>query len=348
MTAEETETDGRSPSISVVVATLRDSEGLRSCLEILRSQANQLSPPAEVVAVLNSPYEAVSEESVAALSTLCDVLDFEATPGKSHALNRAIDISRGDVIAFTDDDARPKPGWLGRLTAPLLEPGREQSLTGCGGRVVPEFPDETPEWYRRMALYRPTTLLGPQHDLGTKDTEYSLKRTLGQSPIGANCAYRRQAFAAHRYATDLGPNFVTGTHGGEDTELGRRLLKEGMTLRYVADAEVVHRVDPRRLSISFCKQRFIAHGVEKVRSRRKLGTSLPSLRSVRASRQLCLARFLLLPLSSGWSRERIVLKRAVLRGMIAELAGKADQVLEPMRDHDRPSPVSPGTRHMSG
>jgi len=348
VTAERAETGGRSPSISVVVATLRDSKALRSCLEILRAQADRLSPAVEVVVVLNSPQEAVSAESAAALSTLCDVLDFEATPGKSHALNRAIDISRGEVIAFTDDDARPKPGWLERLTAPLLEPGREPSLTGCGGRVVPEFPDETPEWYKRMALYRPTTLLGPQHDLGTKDTEYNLKRKLGQSPIGANCAYRRQTFASHRYATDLGPNFVTGTRGGEDTELGRRLLNEGMTLRYVADAEVVHRVDPRRLSIAFCKQRFIAHGVEKVRSRRKLGTSLPSLRSVRASRLLCLARFLLLPLSSGWSRERIVLKRAVLRGMIAELAGKADQVLEPVTDRGGLSPASPGTRHMPG
>ena len=331
MTAARGETGRRAPSISVVVAALLDSKALRSCLEIVRSQADEFSPPAEIVLVLNASREKLAEESLAALSTLCDVIGFEATPGKSHALNRAIDISRGEVIAFTDDDARPQPGWLERLASPLLEPGREPSLMGCGGRVVPELPEETPEWYRRMTLYRPTTLLGPRHDLGPRETEYSLNRKLGQSPIGANCAYRREVFASHRYATDLGPNFVTGTRGGEDTELGRRLLGEGMTLRYVADAEVVHRVDRLRISMSYCKQRFIAHGVEKVRSRRKLGRSVPSARSVRVGRQLCLARFLVLRLSPGWSRERVVLKRAVLRGMIAELEGRADQVLEPGR-----------------
>lgn len=338
MTAEGLETAARSPSVSVVVATLRDSKELRSCLEIIRAQAAQLPCLVELVLVLNSPQQAITEESLTALATLCDVIDFEATPGKSYALNRAIEICRGDVIAFTDDDARPQPRWLERLSAPLLAPERKPSLVGCGGRVVPAFPAETPDWYRRMALYRPTTLLGPRHDLGDRETEYSLNRRLGQSPIGANCAYRREVFTFHRYAVDLGPNFATGTHGGEDTELGRRLLKEGMALRYVPDATVLHRVDPERLSMPFCERRFVAHGVEKVRSRRKLGRSVPGVLWLRGMQQLCLTGFALLPFTSSWSRQRIVLKRAVLRGMIAELQGKADQVLEPLGDRGVPNP----------
>lgn len=318
--------------VSVVVAALGDSKELRNCLEILGEQARALPPAVEIVLVLNSREEAVSKESASALSALCDVLEFEARPGKSHALNRAIDAARGEVIAFTDDDVRPAPGWLHRLTAPLLDLDRTLGLMGCGGRVVPELPGDTPAWYRHMARYRPTTLLGPSHDLGPNESRYGLHRKLGQAPVGANCAYRREVFATRRYAIELGPNFVTGTRGGEDTELGRRVLMEGAALRFVRDAVVVHPTDPRRLSLAFCEQRFVTHGVEKVRARRMLGRAVPRVGWVRAYRALCRLGLVGSTLIPGWSRERVVLKRAVLRGMIAELEGRSDQVLVPLGD----------------
>src|ERR1700688_3961163 len=37
---------------------------------------------------------------------------FVARPGKSHAVNAALDLARGDILAFTDDDVRADPAWL--------------------------------------------------------------------------------------------------------------------------------------------------------------------------------------------------------------------------------------------
>lgn len=320
--------------MSAVVAALGDSAELRACLAEVGAQSAVLS--GEVVLVLNVPREHVSGEALEHLAMFCDVIDFEPRPGKSNALNRGISIARAEVVAFTDDDTRPQEGWLDALTGPLLGKPPVGGLVGCGGRVVPEFPPETPAWYRRLACSKPTTLLGPRHDLGQDPCTYTLEQRLGQSPIGANCAYLREVLLKEGFRSDLGPNFATGLRGGEDTELGRRLLLSGASLLYVPEAVVVHPVHPARVSLSFARKRFLAHGAERVRLRRAHGLPLPSLRALRA-RQLGL-RWLsaLRGLVGAPGHERIVVEQAKLAGMIAEYEGRAPEVLRAIEDRAAP------------
>ena len=55
--------------------------------------------------------------------------------GLSHARNRGIAESRGELIGFIDDDAWPEPEWLQRLDDLFADPA-----VGCaGGQVVPEW-----------------------------------------------------------------------------------------------------------------------------------------------------------------------------------------------------------------
>ena len=46
---------------------------------------------------------------------------FEPRQGKSHALNAALQESRAEILAFTDDDVTVEPEWLRNLTAPLMK-----------------------------------------------------------------------------------------------------------------------------------------------------------------------------------------------------------------------------------
>jgi GT2 family glycosyltransferase len=263
------------PRISVLAVAVEAGERLRRCLEPVRQQAEALH--AEVVLVINAAEGALAPAAVEALRKLCDVLAFEPSVGKSHALNTGVSLCRGEVIAFTDDDAVPEPGWLEALTGPLLDADRPASRVGTGGRVVPVYPNEDPPaWYRRLVEDKDRHFLGPAHDLGESTREYRRpgEASMG-APVGANCAYRREVFQRYRYDPQLGPNRETGGRGGEDVELGFRLLLDGHSLLYVPSARVEHPVIPERVTWQSIRQHYYVNGAEWIRVLRKLDLPVP-------------------------------------------------------------------------
>ena len=314
------------PRISVVVTACADSPALRACLARARSEADPLG--AEVLLVVNGPEASVGEARLE-LEKCCDQLLFEPAIGKSHALNRAIDAALGEVVAFTDDDAEPEPGWLRALTAPLLAADRPARLAGTGGRVLPVYPEgATPAWFRERVESKHTYFLGPRHDRGPEPLEYSFEDQARTGiPLGANCAYRREPLASYRYDPGLGPNRETGLRGGEDTLLAMRLLKDGFGLLYTPDACVRHPVHAERLRVDYIRRAFFSIGVEWVRIRRLLGLPVPSpaaarRRLWRLRLKLGLAR-VALALRGGAALEdrcrRLLFKCDRWRGRLAEL-----------------------------
>jgi cellulose synthase/poly-beta-1,6-N-acetylglucosamine synthase-like glycosyltransferase len=220
------------PRISVLIAASGASAELQECLELVGAQAREVE--AEVVLVLNTARAALPDECSRVFQRVGARLEFEENIGKSHALNRGVRACQGEVIAFTDDDALPRPGWLGSITAPLLDEGRPEKLVGSGGRVTPLYPTRgVPDWFVRLVESKSTSFLGPRHDMGPEPCDYGLENDSARSPIGANCAYRREVFQHYRFDPALGPNRSTGMRGGEDVALGRRLLADGYRLQYL-------------------------------------------------------------------------------------------------------------------
>ncbi len=189
------------PPVTVVVTAVADSKALRTCLVNIQEQVREFD--GELLLMMNMAPAELDTESSRVLEGLCNRLAFEPRIGKSHALNSAVSLSRGAVIAFTDDDAEPLSGWLAALVSPLLAPDRDPALIGCGGQVLPVYPDgATPNWFRRIIERKSTSFLTPRHDLGVVPFDYELDRT---PPIGANCAYRREVFTSYHYDPRLGP-----------------------------------------------------------------------------------------------------------------------------------------------
>jgi glycosyltransferase involved in cell wall biosynthesis len=245
----------------------------------VREQADPLG--AEVLLVVNGT-EAALGEGRGGLEALCHKLVLEPRVGKSNALNSAVDASSGEVVAFTDDDAEPEPGWLASLIAPLLAPVRPPALVGCGGRVTPIFPEGvTPSWFREQVESKATYFLGPRHDLGRESVEYRFDCEGTGIPIGASCAYRREVFERYRYDARLGPNRETGMRGGEDTLFAKQLMKDGYRLRYCPDASVRHPVHPDRMRIDYVMRSYFIQGIENARIQRIMGVRLPSVGSIR-------------------------------------------------------------------
>lgn len=172
---------------------------------------------------------------------------FESRPGKSHALNTGIQESKGDVLAFMDDDVVVHPDWLNNLTVAL----RNGEWAGTGGRILPEWNCAPPRWLTPESprAAGPLVAFHPMAQAGE----------IFEAPIGTNMAFLRGMFEKYgNFRTDLGPRPGSELRN-EDTEFGERLLAAGERLRYEPSALVYHPVTETRLK----KEYFLAWWLNK-------------------------------------------------------------------------------------
>ena len=238
----------RAPRASVVVCTRNRSSRLgEACAALLG-----VSPPAggwEIVIVDNASTDdtrAVADRMQRGAGDLVRVVE-ERTIGLSAARNRGIAESRGELIAFLDDDAFPDPSWLDAL-ATALDGDR---VLCAGGPVEPLVEGELPEWFQGRFLPYLTVW-----DLGDKaiDLRYN------EYPRGANIAFRREAFDRFGvFSAHLGRS-GRSLLSCEETELCLRLERGGFRTVYAPRARVRHSTPVDRLTPAWMERRFAAQG----------------------------------------------------------------------------------------
>ena len=197
--------------VSVVIATtLRRavaSQSVRQAIESVRAAG----PDAEVVLIVNgAPPDARPAVRAPELRVL-----HSPTPGISTARNLGAAAARHDTVLFTDDDVLVPPDWAPRMAAALA--GGEHVAVAAPVRMVVDGPVTAFMEHERAFDALPLTA--------------DRARTL----VTANAGYRRDL------APD-GPPFDEERHqwAGEDTEFGLRLRAAGGTIRWLADAPVLH------------------------------------------------------------------------------------------------------------
>ena len=223
---------------TVIVCTFNRCQTLAGTLERLAKSVVPVSTEWEVLIADNNSSDATSEVAKDFCGRYPDRFRyvFERRPGKSYALNSAIQQARGDVIAFVDDDVSMEPTWLGNLIAEFCS----GDWAGIGGRILPQWPCAPPSWFPEegWSVRAPLGIF----DLGVE------ARPLTDAPFGANMAIRRRVFEKHGlFRTDLGPGPNNKVRNNEDTEFGRRLLTAGERIKYAPAALVYHPVDRNRL-----------------------------------------------------------------------------------------------------
>jgi glucosyl-dolichyl phosphate glucuronosyltransferase len=223
---------------TVIVCTFNRCQTLTGTLERLAKSVVPASTEWEVLVVDNNSSDATSDVVKGFCGRYPDRFRyiFEGRPGKSHALNSAIQQARGDVLAFLDDDVSMEPTWLGNIIADFCD----GDWAGVGGRILPQWPCPPPSWF-------PENGWSGRAPLGIFDLGLGA-RPLTDAPFGANMAFRRRVFEEHGlFRTDLGPGPNNKVRNNEDTEFGRRLLAAGERIRYAPAAVVYHPVDRDRL-----------------------------------------------------------------------------------------------------
>jgi glycosyltransferase involved in cell wall biosynthesis len=198
----------------------------------------------ELVVVDNASDDATRQvvEEFAARASMPVRYVHEGRLGHSYALNSGVAACRGEVIAFTDDDALPKPDWLRRIDAVL----DGMQAHWVFGKAVPVWPAQQPPWFSQQ-LNRYFALLdyGPERFVVT-DRKHTF--------FGVNHACRREALEAlGGYRTDRG---IYGGQGmglgvGNDTDLFERALDAGMKVVYDPAVQVGHIIPVARATKAY-------------------------------------------------------------------------------------------------
>jgi glycosyltransferase involved in cell wall biosynthesis len=228
--------------ISVVIATRDRAHLLEGTLDALCAQRSP-GCAVEIVVVDNGSVDDTPRvvEAAARRSAAEVVYLTENKPGKSHALNTGVARARGDLLAFTDDDVLPSPGWLEAYAAAFWETGADYAA----GRILPLWEAPPPRWLT-PALYGVLAI----PDGGSK--RLTLSGIADHvMPIGANMAIRRHVLdKIGGWNPQLGKLKDT-LRTGEDHEFALRLLAEGFAGVYEPDASVRHRVPGDRLHLGY-------------------------------------------------------------------------------------------------
>lgn len=146
-------TPARRPWISVVVPTFRRLPLLQRCLDALLAQT--LAGEAFEIVVVDDGAEDRVRDAVVMLASRHEApairyLRPQGTRGPAAARNRGWRAARGVIVAFTDDDTVPDPGWLAAgLKAFEQQPG---CVAFAGQVVVPLTARRRPTDHERMTL----------------------------------------------------------------------------------------------------------------------------------------------------------------------------------------------------
>jgi cellulose synthase/poly-beta-1,6-N-acetylglucosamine synthase-like glycosyltransferase len=198
------------PLVSVVVPVLNGQETIGDCLNsVLRT--DYPAERREVLVVDNGSRDRTAE--IVKRFPVRYVL--EERRGVSHARNRGLAESRGELVAFTDADCVVSTRWLAELLRPFAEPG----VSGSAGEIVAYPPTTAAERYvaRRKPLWQ----------------DWSSRARMPWFLLG-NTAFRRQVF-------DRVGAFDTNAIGIPDIDFSLRFFEAGLRLHYCRSAVVFHR-----------------------------------------------------------------------------------------------------------
>ena len=209
------------PAISVVVSTRNRGAMIEPALVSLLAMRH---PSFEVI-VVDQSSDTLSDglvRGMAAADSRLHYLRSERT-GLSRGRNDGIAASRGEIVAFTDDDCVVDREWLGAIERELNDPG----VGGMFGRVLP-------------SEYASRTGIDLAFKASQERVEYVGRCIPWHVGHGANMAFRRDALmAAHGFDELLGAGGLLPSH--EDGDMSYRVLARGFRVVFSPRALVYHR-----------------------------------------------------------------------------------------------------------
>ncbi|HWK71708.1 MAG TPA: glycosyltransferase [Burkholderiaceae bacterium] len=217
--------------ISVVVPTYKRPDLLQRCLSALLVQS-LAHDTFEIIVCDDGPSRQAREVALLADRRgngrpCVRYLEIRGTQGPAGARNQGWRSARAPIIAFTDDDTVPEPGWL----QAGLE-GMASGVQAAVGQIVMPLPPRASDYQRDAARLC-------QAEFAT-----------------ANCFVRREALEA---VNGFDERFTQAWR--EDSDLHFSLIEEGFSVAPIPGAVVIHPLRPARFAASIGMQKKVMFDV---------------------------------------------------------------------------------------
>lgn len=299
---------------SIVICTHNRADLLQECLEAAFSEMRANDAFGEILVIDNASSDRTREvvETFARRTNGDRVAYlFEPKPNLCIARNRGIEEANGKIIIFLDDDAIVESGWLAACLGAF---DGFPDAVAAGGEILPRLTVPPPAWFQSPLTHIYTVI----------SLEGTTVRPFphGGHPLGANMAFRREAFLERRFSERLGRS-GSRLMTGDEAEICASIRREGGTILYVPEMKVRHHIHPERLTESWAKERYYFEGVSQASMRLGWRSRLKTSCAMGAKFIFFVAT---LPFLSSHSRQLLWtcrIQKSV--GYFAQLLGLADR-----------------------
>jgi GT2 family glycosyltransferase len=180
-------------------------------------------------------------------------------PGLSQSRNLGARLARGEIVAFTDDDALARDDWIEEIVKVFL---RYPDAIGVAGLAQPLWQDASMDWFPEEFFW----IVSCPVPAWTGVSQVQEVR----NAWGINMAFRKEALEAVQFSETFGVSNQGQAESvklgltGDDTEFCIRLRHvTGRPILFSPDCQVLHRVQRQRLSTRFIRRRAFWEGYTK-------------------------------------------------------------------------------------
>jgi glycosyltransferase involved in cell wall biosynthesis len=232
-----------SPFISVIICAFsmkRYSETVKCINSVLINEYKNF----EMIIVIdgNEKLKQKIESEFKAINNIL-IVDNKKNEGPSVSRNRGVELAKGEIVAFIDDDAFAAPDWLETIVKNFY---KDPEISALGGKLIPV--------YENGARKLPEELLWI---VGCTYKGHPIKKQFVRNVISANMAVKREVFKEVQFEKMFdGRNWKM-----EDTLFGIRLfMKKKNAILYDPVMVVYHNVSKERTKMNYILQRSYSEG----------------------------------------------------------------------------------------
>lgn len=245
--------------LSVIIPTRNRAKYLAGALESLTKQTYPVDMY-EVLVIDNGSTDNTREVCTSFRNRIPQLRYFyEEKPGLHVGRHLGMEMAKSDVLVYADDDIEAFPTWL----EAIAESFQDSEVVLVGGKNLPKFEDEPPDWIRKMweRDRQGNRILGYLSilDLGDEKKEINPYHV-----FGCNFSIRKSILlAAHGFHPDAMPQELIRYRGDGETHVSKFIEKEGMRTNYNPCASVYHTVPRDRMTLEYFNKRAYNEGISR-------------------------------------------------------------------------------------
>ena len=296
--------------LSIIISTYNNSASLmRTLLSVSEQDADKNIW--ECVVINNNSTDDTVEQFAAFAKEHADInirLVDEPQQGLSYARNRGIVESKGQILAFIDDDETINKGFV----SAYIDLFQNHGAFIAAGALKVRYDSARPRW---MSHYTEKMIANPL-DLGNEII--TITRTV--MPTGGNMAFNREVFNLYgNFDTSLGRR-GNELFGGEENDLFERIRDLGERIFYTPHAIVYHHIADKKLTAEYFDKLSYGVGVSKRLRAEKYGTEQELFADERAKQRYTklLALFYTLTLQPQKAKWLVRMRKGISKGVFEE------------------------------